>query len=266
MIGGGHNALTCAAYLARAGLRVVVLEGNAVVGGAAVTETFAPGFRNSVASYTVSLLNPEVIRDLELGRHGLRIVERPVGQLLADRRSALPADALWPRQPAARRRRSSRARDAERLPAYDAALEQAADVLRDLVLRTPPNVGGGIAELDQAARASRGGCVGLDVDGKRLSLDLFTKSAADFLDQWFESEIVKAAFAFDGIVGAYACRTRRARPTCCCITASARSTASRACGATRSAAWARSSEAIARLGASGRRRDPHAGAGRWPAA
>ena len=78
IVGGGHNGLTCAAYLARAGRRVIVLEKNAVVGGAAVTEEFYPGFRNSVASYTVSLLNPKVIDDLELTRHGLRIVERPV--------------------------------------------------------------------------------------------------------------------------------------------------------------------------------------------
>src|SRR5215510_14251619 len=78
VIGAGHNGLTCAAYLAGAGLSVVVLEKNAVVGGAAVTEEFHPGFRNSVAAYTVSLLSPVVIRDLELTRLGLRIVERPV--------------------------------------------------------------------------------------------------------------------------------------------------------------------------------------------
>ena len=78
IIGGGHNGLTCAAYLARAGRRVVVLEKNDVVGGAAITEEFHPGFRNSVASYTVSLLNPKVIADLELARHGLTIAERPV--------------------------------------------------------------------------------------------------------------------------------------------------------------------------------------------
>src|SRR5258706_16138845 len=77
IIGAGHNGLTCAAYLAGAGLKVVVLEMNDIVGGAAVTEEFHPGFRNSVASYTVSLLNPKVIRDLELVRHGLRVVERP---------------------------------------------------------------------------------------------------------------------------------------------------------------------------------------------
>jgi phytoene dehydrogenase-like protein len=82
IIGGGHNGLVCAAYLAAAGLKVTVLERRGVVGGAAVTEEFHPGFRNSVASYTVSLLNPKVIRDLDLAAHGLRIVERRLSNFL----------------------------------------------------------------------------------------------------------------------------------------------------------------------------------------
>src|SRR5947209_14209335 len=82
IIGGGHNGLVCAAYLAMAGLKVVVLERRPVVGGAAVTEEFCPGFRNSVAAYTVSLLNPKVMRDLDLAAHGLRIVERPLANFL----------------------------------------------------------------------------------------------------------------------------------------------------------------------------------------
>ena len=82
IIGGGHNGLVCAWYLARAGLKVTVCEGRPVVGGAAVTEEFHPGFRNSVASYTVSLLNPQVIADMGLHGHGLRIVERPISNFL----------------------------------------------------------------------------------------------------------------------------------------------------------------------------------------
>src|SRR6202051_4209518 len=82
IIGGGHNGLVCAAYLAAGGLKVTVLERRGVVGGAAVTEEFHPGFRTSVAAYTVSLLNPKVIRDLELPRHGLRIVERKLANFL----------------------------------------------------------------------------------------------------------------------------------------------------------------------------------------
>src|SRR5678809_659734 len=82
IIGGGHNGLVCACYLAAAGLKVRVLERRSVIGGAAVTEEFFPGFRNSTASYTVSLLHPKVIRDLHLAEHGLRIVERPYSNFL----------------------------------------------------------------------------------------------------------------------------------------------------------------------------------------
>ena len=143
IIGGGHNGLVCAAYLARSGLSVCVLERRSVVGGAAVTEEFHPGFRNSTASYTVSLLNPKVIRDLELTGHGLRIVERPVSNFLPlpDGRHLVVGGGIDATQ--AEVAKFSR-RDAEALPAYYAMLDRVADVLRDLLLATPPNVGGGV--------------------------------------------------------------------------------------------------------------------------
>ena len=103
IVGGGHNGLVCAAYLAAAGLKVTVLERRDVVGGAAVTEEFHPGFRNSVAAYTVSLLNPKVIRDLDLPRHGLRVVERKLANFLPLDDSAVPQD----------RRRQDRTRGGE---------------------------------------------------------------------------------------------------------------------------------------------------------
>ncbi|OYW55066.1 MAG: FAD-dependent oxidoreductase [Hyphomicrobium sp. 32-62-53] len=202
ILGGGHNGLTAAAYFARAGLKPIVLEKNAVAGGAALTEEFHPGFRNSVASYTVSLLDPGVIRDLDLAAHGLRIIERPAANFM-------PIDGergfFWPYGMAAKQAEIAKlsARDAERYPEYDAALERAASVLRDLTRTTPPNAGGGWIELLKGAGIGRR-VLGLSLEDQRLLTDLFTKSAADFLDPWFENEHVKALFAFDGIVGSYA--------------------------------------------------------------
>jgi phytoene dehydrogenase-like protein len=202
IIGGGHNGLTAAAYLAAAGLDVVVLEKNAGVGGAAFTEEFHPGFRNSVASYTVSLLNPKVVRDLDLHRHGLRIVERPVANFwpLDGARSLVMPYGLAARQQAIA---ALSPPDAERLPAYDAALDRAASVLKRLVLETPPNAGGGLLELWKGARISRS-ILKQPLEAQRDLAGLFTESVADYLARWFENEHVRAAFAFDGIVGTYA--------------------------------------------------------------
>ncbi|MDE2304660.1 MAG: NAD(P)/FAD-dependent oxidoreductase [Gammaproteobacteria bacterium] len=205
VVGGGHNGLVCAAYLAGAGLDVLVLERRDVVGGAAVTEEFHPGFRNSVASYTVSLLNPKVIRDLDLAGHGLRVVEREISNFLP------LADDGYLKVGAGRTAgevaKFSR-RDAERLDAYGQRLDAIADVLRDLVLQTPPNVTdtGWLAALPQVLRGARlGRRIGqLDLPLRRELLDLFAKSAGDYLDGWFESAPIKAAFGFDGIVGNYA--------------------------------------------------------------
>jgi phytoene dehydrogenase-like protein len=205
VIGGGHNGLVCAAYLAAAGLKVTVLERRGVVGGAAVTEEFHPGFRNSVASYTVSLLNPKVIRDLELPAHGLRIVERKLANFLPteDGRYLLSGEGRTRAEVA----KFSTA-DAERLGAYGERLEAIADVLRGLVLETPPNVVEGswstaLAELLRAGRLGKR-LSRLDMSLRRELLKLFASSAGEYLDEWFESDPIKALYGFDGIVGHYA--------------------------------------------------------------
>ena len=205
IIGGGHNGLVCAAYLAAAGLKVTVLERRAVVGGAAVTEEFHPGFRNSVAAYTVSLLNPKIIRDLDLPRHGLRVVERRLANFLPLNASQfLKVGAGRTEQEVAK----FSARDAGRLSAYGIRLDRIADVLRDLVLETPPNVTEGtwLQALPELLRGARLGkrIAKLDMTLRRELLDLFVKSAGDYLDSWFESAPIKAAYGFDGIVGNYA--------------------------------------------------------------
>jgi phytoene dehydrogenase-like protein len=202
IIGAGHNGLACACYLARGGLKVRVLERRGVVGGAAVTEEFHPGFRNSVAAYTVSLLNPKVIRDLNLADHGLRIVERPYSNFLPlDDGNHLKIGGGLEATQAELARFSKR--DAECLPAYWAMLERAADVLREVVLECPPNVGGGILDLARAFKAGRL-AKQLDMEARRDLLNLFTQSAAEFLEGWFEGEGVKAAFGFDAVVGNFA--------------------------------------------------------------
>jgi phytoene dehydrogenase-like protein len=205
IIGGGHNGLTCAAYLAAGGLKVIVLERRGVVGGAAVTEEFHPGFRNSVAAYTVSLLNPKVIRDLDLPAHGLRIVERELANFLPLENGYLKVGGGKTKAEVAK----FSARDAERLDEYAERLEQIADVLRELVLQTPPNVTTGsglLAALPELLKSARlgGSLRKLGIEGQRELLDLFAKSAGDYLDGWFDSAPIKAAYGFDGIVGNYA--------------------------------------------------------------
>ena len=202
VIGAGHNGLVCACYLAAAGMKVCVIERREVVGGAAVTEEFHPGFRNSTASYTVSLLNPKVIADLKLASHGLRVVERPFANFLplSDREFIKVGGGLEATQGEVAR--FSR-KDAERLPAYYARLDGVADVLRGLLLETPPNVGGGWAEILHAWKPGRA-LAKLPLAGQRDVLDLFTLSAADWLDRWFESDPIKACFGFDAVVGNFA--------------------------------------------------------------
>jgi phytoene dehydrogenase-like protein len=188
-----------------AGLKVVVLERRAVVGGAAVTEEFHPGFRNSVAAYTVSLLNPMVIHDLDLAGHGLRIVEREMANFLPlEDGRYLAVGGVGSRDEVAK----FSARDAERLDVYQQRLEAVADVLRDLVLRTPPNVveRGWLAALSELVKTGRiaGRMRRLGLPLQRDLLAFFTASAGDYLDGWFESAPIKAVYGFDAIVGNYA--------------------------------------------------------------
>src|SRR6202158_1726608 len=205
IIGAGHNGLTCAAYLAMAGLRVKVVERRKVVGGAAVTEEFHPGFRNSVAAYTVSLLNPQISADLRLADHGLRIVERraqnflpsPDGSYLltGEGRTYQSIARLSPR-------------DAGRIDAFARELEAIADVLRQFVLRAPPNIveGFGAGAIREAFNALGTANIlrKLSLEQQRSLLDLFTRSAGEMLDDVFESDLVKALYGFDAIVGNYA--------------------------------------------------------------
>ncbi len=205
IIGAGHNGLVCAYYLAAAGLKVKIVEQRSVVGGAAVTDEFHPGFRNSVAAYTVSLLNPRIIRDLELHRHGLRIVERRLANFLP-----LPDGNYLKAGEGVTRSEIARfsARDAKRYDAYSIEIEAIADVLRALALQAPPNLveGSWRAALVEGWRALATGnrLRHLSMRQRRTLLDLFTKSAGDYLDGWFESDPVKALFGFDAVVGTYA--------------------------------------------------------------
>jgi phytoene dehydrogenase-like protein len=202
IIGAGHNGLVCAFYLARAGLKVRIVEARDIVGGAAVTEEFHPGFRNSVASYTVSLLQPKVIADMKLADHGYRVIERPISNFLPQEDGGyLKLGAGLERTQAEFARFSEH--DARVLPDYYDMLEGVADVLRDLALKSPPNVGDGFKTMVQGALQGRA-LMKLNLSQQRDVLDLFTKSARTFLDSWFESEAVKAAFGFDAVVGNYA--------------------------------------------------------------
>ena len=214
IIGGGHNGLVCACYLAARGMKVRVLERRHILGGAAVTEEFhsdsAGVFRNSTASYTVSLLHPGIIRDLRLHEHGLRIVERPFSNFLplpGGRGEQAYLKLGGGLEASQREVAKFSTRDAERLPAFYAMLDGVVGVLRAMLVKTPPNVGERSFHSltdwwnawDLGKRVAR-----LDLPHKRDLLDLFTKSAGDVLDSWFESDAIKAALGFDSIVGNFA--------------------------------------------------------------
>jgi phytoene dehydrogenase-like protein len=201
VIGAGHNGLTCAGYLARAGLKVLVLERRSVIGGAVLTEEFHPGFRNSVFSYLVSLLDRSVMTDLELQKHGLELLQRPGGSL-----SILPGDHMYlPRDVSQAQRAIARfsQADADAYPAFEEMLGDMGELVRGIARDIPPNFGGGWTELF--------GLLGKANTFRQLSAErqiqlteLMTMSIGDFLDRWFESDPIKGLYGFEGIIGNYA--------------------------------------------------------------
>jgi len=202
LIGAGHNALVAAAYLARAGKRVIVLERRDVIGGACVTEEVWPGFKVSTASYVNSLLRPEIIRDLDLKRFGFEMLPRNPSSFspFADGRSLM----LGPDKEMTRREISKfSAKDAEALPKYEAMLERVANFLEPTLLQTPPS-----PWSFRPTNLMRLGKLGLDFarlgpDGAR-AIEILTGAARPILDRWFESEQLKVTLATDAVIGAMA--------------------------------------------------------------
>lgn len=199
VLGAGHNGLVCAAYLAKAGLKVLAVERRPVIGGAAVTEEFHPGFRNSVCAYVVSLLSPKIIADLKLYERGLEVLPRPLASFAPQPDGsylALPRDVAGAQREIARHSR----RDAAAYPAFDAAVASAATALKSVLTETPANFGGGWRDLVAALRVGNR-LRKLDAAGQANFAELMTKSVGDFLDGWFESDALKGVFGFEGVIG-----------------------------------------------------------------
>jgi phytoene dehydrogenase-like protein len=200
IIGGGHNGLTCAAYLARAGRRVLVLERRHVLGGAAVTEEVFPGFRFSVASYVVSLLRPEIIRELQLPKHGLEILP------LDGTFTPLDTDYLWRTNDHAHTVRELRRwslTDAEAYEEYGFLMVEMARFVKPVLSMVPPDPGRlSPRQWFPVTRLARR-FLRLPQRQQATFIQLMTMSAADFLDQWFETDPLKATMAASGIIGTF---------------------------------------------------------------
>src|SRR3989442_277996 len=199
VIGGGHNGLTTAAYLARAGKKVVVLERRHVLGGAAVTEELYPGFKFTVCSYVCSLLRPQIIRDLDLPSHGFEVIPQessftplPDGRYLfyrGDEEDTFQAVAKFSR------------RDAEAMPKFGRLMARMAKFIAPTLTMTPPDVGSlNPSELRKLLALNKQ-VQTLTEDELYTFARLMTMSAADYLDEWFETDVVKASLCSSGIIG-----------------------------------------------------------------
>src|SRR3954452_15762280 len=211
VIGGGHNGLVAAAYLARGGRRTLVLERREVLGGAAVTEEIVPGYRFSVASYVVSLLRPEIIRELDLPRHGLDILPLdgtftplPAGE--ARRHGVEGPDYLWRVNDHGRTVRELRRwskSDAEAYEEYGRLMVEMARFIKPVLGLVPPDVGpldprGWLGVAAIAREFAR-----LPELQQSVFVQLMTMSALEFLDQWFETDALKATMSASGIIGTF---------------------------------------------------------------
>ena len=184
--GAGHNGLVAANYLAEAGFSVQVLERRHQVGGAAITDEFVPGYRNSICSYVVSLLNPRIIKDLDLSRHGLEIMDRADHTLIPGRE--VGSGYFFSEHDASFHEvvRALSAKDAARIGAFEDVLQMAADVLRELAEQTPPNLGGGLIDLLRTGKlANRLRRLGPEMQAEFFKI--MTMSVAEYLDEWFDS-------------------------------------------------------------------------------
>jgi phytoene dehydrogenase-like protein len=200
IVGGGHNGLVTAAYLARAGLRVLVLERREVLGGASVTEEIFPGYKISTAAYLCSLLHERIIRELDLARHGYHVFPKdpafftpfPDGRhftMWQDQRRTCEEIAKFSKK------------DAETYTVYEAYIERLAQFAERLLLETPPNLSRmGVSDLAGLARLGWE-ALRMDAEERLGHIKIFTQSVADFLEPWFESEELKVTLATDGVIG-----------------------------------------------------------------